>query len=106
MERHDRDPLARAADSRGAARAPRRDPPVAARHGVFNIRIFGSVARGDASAESDVDFLFDIEEGRSLLDLGGFYTDLEDLLGRTVDVGRSSSRVCATASSLSWYRCE
>jgi uncharacterized protein len=60
---------------------------IAARHGVSNIRIFGSVARGDAREGSDVDFLVDIERGRSLLDLGAFYADLEDLLGCEIDVG-------------------
>jgi len=60
---------------------------VAARHGVSNIRVFGSVARGEASQTSDVDFLVDIEKGRSLFDLGAFYADLEDLLGCKIDVG-------------------
>lgn len=60
---------------------------IAARHGVFDIRVFGSVVRGDADEGSDVDFLVNIEKGRSLLDLGGFYADLEDLLGCEIDVG-------------------
>jgi len=60
---------------------------VAARHGVSNIRVYGSVARGEANRESDVDFLVDIEKGRSLFDLGAFYADLEDLLGCKIDVG-------------------
>jgi len=59
---------------------------IAARHGARNIRVFGSVARGDARPDSDVDFLVDLEPGRSLLDLGGFLMDLQDLLGRNVDV--------------------
>jgi len=58
----------------------------AARRGAYNVRVFGSVARGDALAESDVDFLVDFEDGRSLLDLGGLLADLEQLLGRPVDV--------------------
>jgi len=58
----------------------------AARHGVRNVRVFGSVARGDADERSDVDFLVDLERGRSLLDLAGLLVDLEDLLGRRVDV--------------------
>jgi predicted nucleotidyltransferase len=58
----------------------------AARHGALNVRIFGSVARGDARPESDLDFLVDMEPGRSLLDLGGLLVDLEELLGRKVDV--------------------
>lgn len=65
---------------------------IAARHGVFNIRVFGSVARGEAEAGSDVDFLVDIEEGRSLFDLGGFYADLQDLLGCEIDVGTQVKR--------------
>lgn len=58
----------------------------AARHGAYNIRIFGSVARGSADEHSDLDFLVDMETGRSLFDLGGLLTDLEDLLGCPVDV--------------------
>jgi uncharacterized protein len=52
----------------------------AARHGATNVRVFGSVARGDADAASDVDFLVDFEPGRSLLDLASLLVDLEDLL--------------------------
>jgi hypothetical protein len=59
---------------------------VAARHGVRALFVFGSMARGDAGAESDVDFLVDLEPGRSLFDLGRMATELEDLLGRPVDV--------------------
>ena len=59
---------------------------IAARHGAHDVRIFGSVARGDASPDSDIDFLVNIESGRSLLDLGGLLMDLQDLLGREVDV--------------------
>jgi predicted nucleotidyltransferase len=58
----------------------------AARHGATNVRVFGSVARGDADAASDVDFLVDFEPGRSLFDLAGLLVDLEDLLGHPVDV--------------------
>jgi len=58
----------------------------AARHGASNVRLFGSVARGDTVPESDVDFLVDLEPGRALLDLGGLLMDLEDLLGCSVDV--------------------
>lgn len=60
---------------------------VAARYGVFNIRVFGSVARDEAGEGSDVDFLVDVERGRSLFDLGGFYADLQDLLSCEIDVG-------------------
>ncbi len=59
---------------------------VATRHGARHVRIFGSVARGDADEKSDVDFLVDMEKGRSLLDLGGLLMDLQGLLGRRVDV--------------------
>ena len=59
---------------------------LAAAHGARNIRVFGSVARGEADEESDVDFLVDLEPGRSLLDLGGLLMDMRELLGRRVDV--------------------
>jgi hypothetical protein len=59
---------------------------VAARHGARNVRIFGSAARGEAGPSSDVDFLVELEEGRSLLDLVGLWQDLEKLLDRPVDV--------------------
>ena len=59
---------------------------IAARYGARNIRVFGSVARGEASDTSDVDFLVEMEPGRSLFDLGGLYADLHDLLGCPVDV--------------------
>jgi predicted nucleotidyltransferase len=59
---------------------------LAAKHGVHNIRVFGSLARGDADARSDVDLLVELEPGRSLLDLGGLQMDLEALLPRRVDV--------------------
>lgn len=59
---------------------------LAEKHGAYNVRIFGSVVRGEAGPESDVDFLVAVETGRSLLDLVGLWQDLEDLLGRKVDV--------------------
>jgi len=55
-------------------------------HGARNVRVFGSVARHEDDAQSDIDFLVDMEEGRSLFDLGGLLMDLQDLLGRPVDV--------------------
>jgi len=59
---------------------------IAARRGARNVRIFGSVARGEADAQSDIDFLVELEPGRSLFDLGGLVMDLRVLLHRRVDV--------------------
>lgn len=59
---------------------------LAAKYGIRRVRVFGSVARGDARADSDVDVLVDFEPDRSLLDQVGFGQDLEELLGRPVDV--------------------
>ncbi len=59
---------------------------IAARHGARNVRIFGSVARGEADSDSDLDVLVDLEPGRSLLDLGGLLMDLQELFGHRVDV--------------------
>lgn len=58
----------------------------AAEHGARDVRVFGSVARENAEAQSDVDLLVRMESGRSLLDLVGLWQDLEDLLGAHVDV--------------------
>ena len=55
-------------------------------HGAHNVRIFGSVARGEAHADSDIDFLVEMDNGRSLLDLIELSQDLETLLQRKVDV--------------------
>jgi uncharacterized protein len=59
---------------------------IATKHGAKNVRVFGSVARGESSETSDVDFLIDLEPGRSLFDLVAFLQDLEELLGKKVDV--------------------
>jgi len=67
---------------------------IAAEHGAQNVRLFGSAARGEASDGSDVDFLVEMEPGRSLLDLAALRNDLMDLLGREVDV--------VTEDSLYW----
>jgi len=59
---------------------------VAQRHGARDVRIFGSVARGDDIDQSDVDVLVNMEPGRSLFDMGGLLMDLEKLLGCKVDL--------------------
>ncbi|MEO0986195.1 MAG: nucleotidyltransferase family protein [Cyanobacteria bacterium J06639_14] len=59
---------------------------IATKHGASNIRVFGSVARGEATEESDIDLLIDLEPNRSLLDHIGLMQDLEDLLGCPVDI--------------------
>ena len=68
---------------------------LAAKHGASNVRVFGSVAKGQADETSDVDFLVDMEPNRSLFDIGGLLMDLQDLLGRKVDV--------VTEAGLHWY---
>ena len=59
---------------------------IAAKNGACNVRIFGSVARGEAGENSDIDLLVELEPGRSLLDLAKLVVELEDLLNRKVDV--------------------
>ncbi len=59
---------------------------VAGRFGARNVRVIGSVARGEAGPESDLDLLVDLEEGRSLLDHAALMIELEKLLGCKVDV--------------------
>ena len=74
-------------DTRATLQSRRNDIlSLAARHGARNVRIFGSVARGEARPDSDVDILVDMEPGRSLFDLGGLLYDLQMLLGVEVDV--------------------
>ena len=68
---------------------------LAAKYGASNVRVFGSVAEGEATEASDVDFLVDMEPGRSLFDMGGLLMDLQELLGRKVDV--------VTEPALHWY---
>ena len=59
---------------------------LADRHGASEVRVFGSVARGEAGADSDVDLLVKMAPERSLLDHVALWQDLEELLGRKVDV--------------------
>lgn len=61
---------------------------IAAKYGADNIRIFGSVARGEETEQSDVDFLMDIEPGHSLLHRISLIQELEDLLNCKVDVAK------------------
>ncbi len=59
---------------------------IAAQHGAYNVRVFGSFSRGQARPDSDLDLLVDLEPDRTLLDQIALWQDLEDLLGRKVDV--------------------
>ena len=68
---------------------------IAASHGAHHVRVVGSVARGDATPTSDIDLLVTLDPDRSLLDHVALKQDLEDLLGRTVDV--------MTEKALHWY---
>jgi uncharacterized protein len=68
---------------------------VARKHGARNVRVFGSVARGDAGSDSDVDILVELEPGRGLLDHAALMLDLSDLLGCKVDV--------VSDRALHWY---
>lgn len=65
--------------------------PIAREHGVSNVRVFGSFARGEERRDSDVDLLVDLPEQMSLLGLVAFKLDLEGALGRKVDVVESTS---------------
>jgi uncharacterized protein len=67
---------------------------LAAQHGAHNVRVFGSVAKGEAGTSSDVDFLVDMEPSRSLFDRMELLAGLRELLGREVDV--------VTENSLYW----
>ena len=58
----------------------------ARRHGARNVRIFGSTARGEDDSQSDIDFLIDMEPGRSILDHASLLVELQQLLGPKVDV--------------------
>ncbi len=60
-------------------------------HGCRNVRVFGSVATGENRPGSDIDFLVDVERGRTIFDLARFLGDLRELLGTEVDVVESRS---------------
>ena len=68
---------------------------IAAKHGSYNIRGFGSVARGEANEKSDVDLLVEVGPNRTPFFPGGLLADLEELLGRRVDI--------VTEKGLHWY---
>lgn len=68
---------------------------IASRHGARNLRVFGSVVRGEEGKGSDLDLLIDLEPDRSLLDLVALRQELEALLGIPVDI--------AEPESLHWY---
>jgi len=68
---------------------------IAASHGVKSIKVFGSVARGEKTKNSDIDIIIKFEEGRSLFDLIDLKDSLEELLERKVDV--------VTENSIHWY---
>jgi len=83
--------------SMGKSLSEKRDQilEIAARHGARNVRVFGSVARGEASPDSDVDLLVDVGPTHSRWFPAGLVLDLEELLDREVDV--------VTEDALHWY---
>ena len=64
---------------------------IADKYGAYNVRIFGSVARGEANENSDIDFLVDLKSGRSLWDLGGLWTELNGFLKMRIEVFTAST---------------
>ena len=64
---------------------------IAQKYGAKNVRVFGSVARGDEGPESDIDIIVEMEKGSSLLDIIAIKQDIEELLGRKVDVVTEAS---------------
>jgi uncharacterized protein len=72
--------------ARDLRRHRRRLIAAARQHGVRTIRVFGSVARGEAAPDSDIDLLVDLEPGHTLLDLAAFRREAHGILGRPVDV--------------------
>ena len=80
---------------------------IAAKHGASNVRIFGSVVRGEDTDESDIDVLVDMAADRSLYDLVGFQQEIEALVGRKADVLTENGlnrylkdRICSEAAPL------
>ena len=67
----------------------------ASKHGARNVRVFGSVARGEARPDSDVDLLVEVGPNRTAFFPGGLVADLEELLGKKVQV--------VTPEGLHWY---
>lgn len=65
--------------------------PIAKLHGVDKVFLFGSYARGDATAASDIDLCVDAPKLRGLFALGGLYADLEDALQKNIDVVTTGS---------------
>ncbi len=59
---------------------------LAEQHGASNVRVFGSVARGEATTDSDIDLLVSARDGVTMFDLVGLWLDLQDLLGRNVSL--------------------
>jgi predicted nucleotidyltransferase len=59
---------------------------LAEKSGIYNVRVFGSFARGEAREDSDLDLLINMEDDRSLFELIGFWRDVKELVGREVDV--------------------
>ncbi len=68
---------------------------IAEKHGASNVRVFGSVVRGEAGPDSDVDFLVDVGPVHSSWFPGGLIVDLENLLGRRIDI--------AEPETLHWF---
>ena len=94
-------------NERALARHRSRVMAAGRRHGARNLRVFGSIARGQEGGESDVDLLVDLEPGRTLVDLAGFRREVADILGVEVDAAtedmlkpRARKRVLAEAQPL------
>ena len=65
---------------------------LAAQYGAYNVRVFGSVARGDATENSDIDLIVQFQDWVSLYELAGLKQTLEAALGRSVDIADSETR--------------